>query len=252
MKIISSYSIKGGVGKTSLSVNLAYEFLQAGFRTLLVDLDPQGAAAFYFRVDPAEKLPVHKNEMSIKGLRDNIRESDFPNLDILPSNFSYRKLDILLNDMKKSRNQLRRVLEEIGANYEAIILDCPPNITLLSENVFRAADMVLVPVIPTTLSQRTLEQLIEFFEKKELPVERIIPFFSMVQKSRKLHLEMMKELPETFPQFLKTTIPLAASVEKMGLHRAPIMEFDAKCPAGQAYRALSKEILAKHRNSCAQ
>lgn len=242
MKILSSYSIKGGVGKTALSVNLAYSLQQTGQRTLLMDLDPQGAAAFYFRVNPAEKFPFKGDAISPGGMRKNIRESDYPGLDILPSNLAYRNFDLLLDRMKKSRSRLRKVMEDIGEDYDVVVLDCPPNITLLSENVFRASDLLLVPVIPTVLSERTLDQLHTFFEEKDLDTASIIPFFSMVQVRHKMHLDIMEDLPKRFPSFLKTIIPHAASVEKMGLYRRPVLTFAASCPAGLAYQSLCAEI----------
>jgi chromosome partitioning protein len=244
MKIISSYSIKGGVGKTALAVNLAFALCESGRRTLLLDLDPQGAATFYFRVDSSEKFRRRDTQSMIDGLRKNIRESDFPGLDIIPSNLGYRHFDILLGEMAKRRKQLRRVLDEFKSDYDVIIMDCPPNITLLSENVFRASDLILVPVIPTVLSQRTLEQLTGFFQDEELPGEILHPFFSMVQKRSKMHREIMADIPSSYPGFLKTAIPFSADVEKMGVHRKPLLAYSSTSGAALAYRALCSEILS--------
>ena len=245
MKILSSYSIKGGVGKTALAVNLAFALREAGHRTLLLDLDPQGAATFYFRVESAGKLRISDKRSLAQELQRNIRESDYPGLDVIPSNLGYRHFDILLDGMSKRRSQLRRVLEEFTSDYDVILIDCPPNITLLSENVFRASDAILVPVIPTVLSRRTLEQLVDFFRKEELPAEMLRPFFSMVQKRSKMHREIMAELPDLHPGFLKTAIPLSADVEKMGIHRMPLLAYSHACEAARCYRELCEEILAE-------
>jgi chromosome partitioning protein len=245
VKILSSYSIKGGVGKTALSVNLAFAFRQAGKRTLLVDLDPQGAAGFYFRVSPCEEFEAKEEDLSEERVKSNIRESDYRRLDILPSNLAYRKFDLLLDRMKKRRSQLRRLLEPFEEDYDRIILDSPPNITLVSENVFRASDAILVPVIPTTLSECTLEQLFEFFTAMELPVKVILPFFSMVQKRNRTHQETIQRLPESYPMFLQTIIPFTAEVEKMGLHRKPLLAYAKRLTVSAAYQALSEEIEAK-------
>jgi chromosome partitioning protein len=245
VKILAAYSIKGGVGKTALAVNLAYALRKAGLRTLLIDLDPQGAAAFYYRVDTAEKFKMDGARSLLQGLRKNIRESDFPGLDIIPSNLAYRHFDILLHGMKKKRAQLRSILDGLKSDYDVILMDCPPNITLLSENVFRASDALLVPVIPTILSQRTFEQLAGFFEDKELPMEILRPFFSMVQGRNRMHREIMQNLPALFPGFLKSSIPFSADVEKMGVQRMPLLAYSEKSSAAVAYLALCKEILGQ-------
>jgi len=244
MKILSSYSIKGGVGKTALAVNLAFALREAGVRTLLLDLDPQGAATFYFRVASAEKFRMRDADSLVEGLSRNIRESDFPGLDIIPSNLGYRHFDILLDGMTKRRKQLRKVLEEFKSDYDVILMDCPPNITLLSENVFRASDAILVPVIPTVLSRRTLEQLAGFFRDENLPDGMLRPFFSMAQKRNRMHREIMDDLPASYPGFLKTVIPFSADVEKMGLHRLPLLAYSHASTAAVAYRALCDEILS--------
>ena len=245
MKIISSYSIKGGVGKTALAVNLAFALREAGHRTLLIDLDPQGAAAFYFRISDSDTFKMRDTKAVIDGLRRNIRESDFPGLDIIPSNLGYRHFDVLLDGMAKSRKQLRKVLDAFKSEYDVILMDCPPNITLLSENIFRASDAILVPVIPTVLSQRTYEQLVGFFTEEELPCDILRPFFSMVQKRNKMHREIMAELPSRFSGFLNTVIPHSVDVEKMGLHRKPLLAYATGCEAAQAYRVLCNEILSQ-------
>ena len=217
-------------------------------RTLLVDLDPQGAASFYFRVDCAEKFKMSDAQSLAEGLRRNIRESDFPGLDIIPSNLAYRHFDILLHNMERRRKQLRSIIEELKPDYDVTLMDCPPNITLLSENVFKASDAILVPLIPTTLSRRTFEQLIGFFNEKGLPAEIIRPFFSMVQRRNRMHREIMESLPSIHPGFWKTSIPFSADVEKMGVQRMPLLAYSSACNAAVAYRALCEEILT-HSNS---
>ncbi len=117
-----------------------------------MDLDPQGAAAFYYRVAPGENPGSGEpEEISGDWVRKISRESDFPGLDILPSNLAFRNLDVQLAEMKKPRKQLARLMQELDGAYDAIVIDCPPNITLLSENVFRASTAILIPVIPTPL-----------------------------------------------------------------------------------------------------
>ncbi|MDO9106852.1 MAG: AAA family ATPase [Methylovulum sp.] len=245
MKILAVYSIKGGVGKTSSAVNLAFISARSGLRTLVWDLDPQGASSFYFRVKPKIKggsRNLIAGKCELDGL---IKGTDFENLDLLPSDFSFRNMDLVLEAKKKPTQRLKKLLKPLAEDYDIIFLDCPPSISLLSEAVFEAADVLLSPVIPTTLSLRTLEQLKKFIAGHELAKPALIPFFSMVDKRKKMHKDMMQDLLANHPDMLTTAIPYASDIERMGLERMPLGSFLKKGPSVAAYNGLWREILAR-------
>ncbi|MEN8176632.1 MAG: AAA family ATPase, partial [Pseudomonadota bacterium] len=241
MKVIGVYNIKGGVGKTAAAVNLGYLAAAEGLRTLIWDLDPQAAATFYLRVQPK----VRKARKVLAGRLDAanaIKGSDFERLDLLPADFAYRNMDILFGGARKPRQQLRRMLRPFAADYDMVILDCAPSVSLVSENVFLATRMLLVPVIPTVLSLRTLSQLLDFFEHEKLSQKRIHPFFSMAERRKRLHRETMASPPESRVDFLNSFIPFLADVERMGVERAPVASFAPRSAAAAAYRRLWTEI----------
>ncbi len=243
MKIIACYSNKGGVGKTATSVNLAYAYARAGSTVLLCDLDPQGASGFYFRVKPSKKLTDARFFEDVARFTKSIRASDFEGLDVLPANLTFRDFDVFLSRMRNKRSRLKKALVTAGSDYDVIILDCPPNFSTLSENIFKAADQILVPVIPTTLSERTLEQLVSFFEKQKLPKKKIKAFFSMVQRRKTLHLETMEKMRKAYKKrFLNSEIPFAADIERMGQNRAPVSIYAGRSAASAAYQALFDEL----------
>jgi len=245
MKVIASYNIKGGVGKTASAVNLAHLAARGGARTLVWDLDPQAAACYYFRVKPKVKKggegllrKKHAAEAAIKG-------TDFDKLDLLPADFSYRNLDIALDEMKKSDRRFHKLLQPLAEDYDYLFLDCPPSISLVSENVFHAADALLVPTIPTTLSLRTLDQLLHFCAEGEQRL-KILAFFSMVDMRKKLHRLILENPPRKFGKtLLETAIPYASEVEQMGVHRAPLTSFAPRSRAALAYERLWAEVQAQ-------
>jgi chromosome partitioning protein len=248
MKTVALYSIKGGVGKTAAAVNLSYLASKAVPPTLICDLDPQGASSYYFRITAPKK---HNSDQLLKGnkkMARHIRATDFEQLDLLPSDFSYRNLDIELAEEKKPQKKLKKNLEELGDDYQFLFFDCPPNLTLLSETVFAASDIILVPLIPTTLSMRTLMQLQDFFDANKLDRTKIRPFFSMVEKQKKLHRDMLTEFRNT-PGFLTQTIPYSSDVEKMGIYRAPLNAVLPNSTAAKAYRNLWEEVQAAMLNA---
>jgi cellulose biosynthesis protein BcsQ len=240
MKILGIYNIKGGVGKTAAAVNLGHLAAQAGLRTLIWDLDPQGASTFYLRVKPK----VRRSGKLIRGqsdVADAVKGSDYPLLDLLPSDLAYRNLDLMLGDSKKPTARLAKLLDPLADDYDLVLLDCPPSISLVSENVFSAADALLLPTIPTTLSLRTLEQLLDFLAGQgiDTPVD---VFYSMVDRRKRLHQAVMADDPDPRCRVLGAAIPYASEVERMGLERRPVTDFASRSPAGLAYLALWQEV----------
>ncbi|MCF7984150.1 MAG: ParA family protein [Thiohalocapsa sp.] len=244
--ILATYSIKGGVGKTSATVNLAYLSARAGYRTLLWDLDPQGAASFYYRIKPKVKGGSKALLRGKRSLDEAVKGTDFELLDLIPADFSYRNLDLLLAGTPKSDRGLGRLLEPLLVEYDRVFIDCPPSISRMSEDVFRLADALLVPVIPTTLSARTLDQLTEFLaERPHAARLRVLPFFSMADGDKALHTDMMLRLPERYPDMLTVPVPQSTEVERMGIHRMPLAAYAPSVDASVAYEQLWGEIMRR-------
>ena len=243
MKIIATYNIKGGVGKTSTAVNLAYIAAQQDYKTLVWDLDPQGASSYYFRVKPKVKGGSKELIAGNRELDGLIKATDFENLDLLPADFSFRNLDLVLDGRKKPTQRLKKLLAPLTKEYDFIILDCPPNISLLSEAIFEASDILLSPIIPTTLSLRTLEQLKKYIKDNKLKHIQLIPFFSMADRRKKMHREIMDTLVEKHPDILAAIIPYASDIERMGWERMPLGCYAKRGRSTQAYQALWQEIL---------
>jgi chromosome partitioning protein len=254
MLIYATYNIKGGVGKTTTAVNLAYLAAESGLRTVLWDLDPQGAASFMFRIKPKVKGGGRALISGKRALDDAIKGTDFDDLDLIPADFTYRNMDLLLDagDTKadptpggKPARKLSRLLAPLKDEYDAVFLDCPPSVSLVSENVLHAADILVVPLIPTTLSVRTLEQLSDFIDEFRGRRPEILAFFSMVDRRKKLHREISEKLSAGRTDVARTVIPALSIIETMSVERAPVTVFAPASAAAKAYRALWAEVLER-------
>lgn len=238
MKVIATYNIKGGVGKTATAVNLAWLAAREGAPTLVWDLDPQGAASYYFRIKPRIKGGGKRLVQGKRDLDDFIRGTDYELLDLLPADFSYRNMDLFLGQTKNPLRQLHKLLKPFKNEYYYVFLDCPPSISLVSENIFEATNSVLVPTIPTTLSLRTYKQIRKFFQQHALDTTRIMPFFSMVDRRKQMHRSIVDTPPEYMENLLATDIPYNSIVERMGEHRAPVGEFAPNSRSALCYEDL--------------
>ena len=241
MRVLATYSIKGGVGKTTSAVNLAYEAARAGARVIVWDLDPQAAATYLLRAKArvkggADRLVGKKGELD-----SHIRSTDFASISVVAADFSLRNLDVRLDDIKKPVERFAALLEPIADQYDVAVLDCPPSISLVSESVFGAADALLVPTIPTPLSERTLGQLADFLADWKRP-PMVLPFISMLDRRRAMQRETTIRLHADWPKMLATHIPNASIIERMSSARGAVGEFAPTSPAAAAYRQLWAEI----------
>lgn len=241
MTVLALYNLKGGVGKTAAAVNLGYLAAAGGLKTLVWDLDPQGSSTYYFNVQPSAKNESRKiltDEMAIK---DAVVDSAFENLSVIPADLSARNADIVLDEMKQSRKKIKSLLGGLKQQFNLVILDCPPGISLLHDNIFNAADCILMPNIPTTLSIRSYETVVEYFKENDLDTAKIKCFFSMVDHRKNLHNEVIQEFYKD-KIFLKNYIPYLSDVEKMGINQQPVFEFANSSYAAQCYRDLWAEV----------
>jgi chromosome partitioning protein len=241
VKIFATYNIKGGVGKTAAAVNLGYLAAKDGYRVLLWDLDPQGAASYLFRIKPRVKGGGKALIRGTKSIDSAIKGTDFDGLDLLPADFTYRNLDLLLDSAKRPARRLAQLLAPLKAEYDAVFLDCPPSISLLSESVLHAADLLLVPLIPTTLSVRTLDQLTDFMGGFNGDRPEVLAFFSMLYRRKRLHREIVTDLPAQRQDFAATAIPALSVIEQMSVQRAPVAAFSPRSHAARQYERLWQE-----------
>jgi len=241
MTVIALFNLKGGVGKTASCVNLAYLSALDGYKTLLWDIDPQGSSSFYFKAKQKHSVAAKKLFTEDVDLDDAILETDYPKLELIAADQHAKSMDVIMDELRNSKKKLKSMLSPLSKRFDFVFIDCPPGLSALSENIFYAVDVVLMPIIPTTLSVRTYHMVKDYFKDKELDLSKMMCFFTMVDLRKNLHNEVMDELYKD-KRFFQNYIPYLSDVEKMGIHRAPIGSFAKNSYAASCYRNLWDEI----------
>jgi chromosome partitioning protein len=236
MKVVAVYSTKGGVGKTTTAVNLAWEASRA-YRVLLWDLDAQGATTFLLDVKPKIKGGVDSIVSGKTSAGSAVRSTAYPDLDVLPADDSYRELDLVFDAAKKSVHRVEKVLETLARDYDVVILDCPPGASLVAENAVRAADVVVVPLVPSPLSLRSLDQVKKIVAESARQTP-ILGFLSMVDRRKTTHRDAVEHLHTERKQVTDVVVPSTVIVERMGTERAPVAAYAPRSEAAAAFGTL--------------
>lgn len=243
MKTLALYHLKGGVGKTAAAVNLACLAARARIPTVLWDLDPQGAASWTLSVESIETSKPKALWNGNAPIDQWVQPTGRSNLSLIPADLTTRHLDTWLR--KDDPDTLKSLLKPLSESHGLCVLDCPPSLSHLAENVFAAADRVLLPTIPTHLSLRAMKQLLDHFSEHKLSRAKLRAFWSLADRRRGLHRALIEAPPKSMPTLLNAVIPYSTVIEKMGEQKAPVEDYASDHPAADAYRRLWKEIKAE-------
>lgn len=257
-KIIAIANQKGGVGKTTTTVNLASALGKAGKKVLLVDIDPQGNATSGLGVNKREcKYSTYHLLLATADIEEVLVKTEYKNLDILPSNISLAGVEIELVEMTERTYRMRQALAPVKDKYDYILIDCPPSLGLITLNALSAAHSLLVPIQCEYYALEGLSQLIATVRQvkrmynSDIEIEGVL--LTMFDSRLNLTMQVVSEVKKYFPDTVyRTVIPRNVRLSEAPSYGMPIHYYDNSSKGAKAYDSLAKEIIRRHKKEMAE
>lgn len=248
-KIIAVANQKGGVGKTTTAVNLAASLGNKGKKVLLCDTDPQGNTTSGVGVDRRScKVTVYETMISGEKVQDAIVKTEFQNLELLPSNIDLAAAEIELAELENREGVLKNVLAAVRANYDYLIIDCPPSLGLITTNALNAADTILIPIQCEYYALEGLSQLMNTVRRvkrqynERLDIEGVL--LTMYDGRLNLTQQVVAEVKKYFPRkVFRTTIPRTVRLSEAPGYGQPVLYYDKASRGAEAYDELAAEVI---------
>ena len=249
--VIAVTNQKGGVGKTTTTINVAYYLAKAGKRTLLIDFDPQGNATSGLGIDK-ETLPATMADVILdqKKLVEIINQTSFKNLSVAPAAPTLANAEVDLAQVQHKFSRLKYAVQSCADHYDYILIDCPPSLSLLTVNALIAARYVLLPVQAEFYALEGLGQLLETMKlvrKAMNPMVDLIGVLpTMVDSRTSLSGQVLAEITKHFPaKVFKNTIPRNVRLAEAPSHGIPIGAYDRFSKGARAYKGVAKEVMER-------
>ena len=248
-KIVSIANQKGGVGKTTTSINLSTILAKKGKKVLIIDADPQGNASSGLGVDREDiELSVYDMLINDVSVEEVVKKTNIKNLDICPSNINLAGAEVELVSMMSREHRLKEKLDVIKENYDYIIIDCPPSLGLITLNAFTASDSVLIPVQCEYYALEGLGQLLNTISlvkkhlNKEIEVEGAL--LTMYDIRTNLSNQVVKEVKKYFnDKVYKNVIPRNVKLSEAPSYGMPISIYDPRSKGAKSYEKFVREFL---------
>ncbi|MDY6051350.1 MAG: AAA family ATPase [Rothia sp. (in: high G+C Gram-positive bacteria)] len=251
-RIISMVNQKGGVGKTTSTINLGAALAEAGRRVLLVDFDPQGALSAGFGANPHElDLTIYNVMMDRKvEIREVIQSTEFENIDLLPANIDLSAAEVQLVNEVAREQVLASALRKVENDYDVILIDCQPSLGLLTVNALTASHGVIIPLICEFFALRAVALLVDSIEKVQdrlNPKLEIDGVLATMFDSRTLHSkEVLSRIVDAFgDKVFDTVIKRTVKFPDASVSAEPILSYASNHPGAEAYRQLARELISR-------